>query len=185
MCRTSDFNFGQSTLFKKMNKLITEWKEFSKQKQDTNFDFLNWLKWRKNLNQVDQIANDSHTEVFSQIDCTKCANCCKTISPQVQKVDIARISEFLEISETEFSEKYLKLGDRNEFEMNALPCPFLKDDKCSIYEVRPTDCREYPHTNKKEITTRKYSLTANSEICPAVYHILEKMKARFNWRDRK
>ena len=69
--------------------------------------------------------------------------------------------------------------------MNALPCPFLKDDKCSIYEVRPKDCRDFPHTDKKEFTARRYLHTANTKACPAVFHIIETMKDRFNWRERK
>lgn len=168
-----------------MNKLIAEWKVFSAEKQDTNFDFMNWLKWRDNLNRVDQIAQESHEQVFAQIDCTKCANCCKTMSPLVQKDDITQISVFLGFSENEFIEKYLKLDDETEYEMNVKPCPFLEDDKCSIYEVRPTDCQEYPHSNKKEFTTRRNSMTANSEVCPAVYHILERMKKRFGWREKR
>jgi uncharacterized protein len=168
-----------------MEDLIEDWKQNAKRKEDATFDFLLWLKTYKSPNQVDRIANESHEEVFSCIDCTNCANCCKTLSPQVSQTDIKRISAFLQISETEFIEKYLKIGDENKYEMNALPCPFLKDDKCSIYEVRPTVCREYPHTDKKGFTSRKYMHIGNTEICPAVYHILETMKNKFGWRDKK
>ena len=168
-----------------MKDLIEEWQLNYKRKQDGIFDFLTWLKWQKNPNRVDRIAKESHDEVFSQIDCTKCANCCKTISPQVRKEDITRISSALEISENEFIKKYLKSGDRNEYEMNALPCPFLKEDKCSIYEVRPKDCRDFPHTNKKDFTHRRFMHTNNTEVCPAVYHIVEEMKNKFNWRERR
>lgn len=168
-----------------MDDLIKDWEENAKRKKDGIFDFLNRLKFHKSRNQVDRIAKESHNEVFSQIDCTKCANCCKTISPQVNQADIKRISTFLEISEKEFIEKYLKIGDEKEYEMNALPCPFLKDDKCGIYEVRPKTCQEYPHTNKKEFTTRRFMHTGNIEVCPAVYHIIETMKDRFNWRERR
>ena len=168
-----------------MKDLIKEWEENSERKQEVTFDFLNWLKWNKDPDQVDRIAQESHEEVFSQIDCTKCANCCKTISPQVSKTAIKRISSFLGIKENEFIEKYLQKDNENKFEMNALPCPFLKDDKCSIYEIRPKDCRDFPHTNKKEFPTRRYMHTGNIEVCPAVYHILETMKNRFNWREKR
>jgi Fe-S-cluster containining protein len=168
-----------------MIDLIEQWKQNKKRKKDENFDFLMWLKIYKSSGQADKIAKESHNEVFSIIDCTKCANCCKTVSPGVGKADVERISSFLQISEQAFIEKYLTTGDEQEYEMNALPCPFLKDDKCSIYEVRPTVCREYPHTDKKGFTTRKYMHSGNTEICPAVYHIFETMKDRFNWRKRR
>ena len=121
--------------------------------------------------ELDQQILLIETEIEKLIDCTQCANCCKTISPQVNKADIKRISAFLEIAETEFIEKYLKLDENEKHEMNALPCPFLKDDKCSIYEVRPKDCRDFPHTDKKEFTTRRYLHTANTKACPAVFPI--------------
>ena len=168
-----------------MNGLIEEWQQHAKRKENQNFDFLNWLKQRDSQNRVDAIAKESHEEVFSQIDCTKCANCCKTISPQVNKADIKRISAVLEISESEFIERYLKIDDENQYQMNSLPCPFLEDDKCSIYDVRPKDCQEYPHTNKTEFTHRRYLHISNTRVCPAVYHILETMKDRFNRRGKQ
>ena len=167
-----------------MKSLIEDWKQNAERKSDETFDFLLWLKVYKSDNQVDRIAKESHVETFSKIDCTDCGNCCKVFSPTVSQTDVTRISDFLKISEEAFIETYLKVRDDNEYEMNALPCPFLKDNKCSIYEIRPTVCREYPHTDKKEFTARKYMHSGNAEICPAVYHILESMKYEFRWRKR-
>jgi Fe-S-cluster containining protein len=160
-----------------MKELIEEWEQNAVRKVDENFDFLTSLKFYPDPNKVDRIAREAHDKVFSEIDCTKCANCCKTMRPQVSREDFERISSFLEISETEFIEKYLKKDDGGDkFEINTLPCPFLKDDKCSIYEVRPTDCQDFPHTNKKNFSRRRYMHTVNTETCPAVYHIIEGVK---------
>ena len=134
---------------------------------------------------MNRIADEAHQEFFSKIDCTNCANCCKTLSPQVTNTDIEPIASFLQISEAEFIEKYLKIGDENKYEMNALPCPFLEENKCTIYDIRQGVCREYPHTNKERFNHRRYTHIGNTEICPAVYHILETMKNRFGWRDKK
>ncbi len=58
------------------------------------------------------------------------------------------------------------------------PCPFLgTDDRCRIYSVRPTDCREYPHTNKKWFTSRTMAHASNALICPAVFWIVEQMRS--------
>lgn len=168
-----------------MKDLIEDWKQNAERKEDGNFDFLLWLKGYQDSDRVDRIAKESHNEVFSKIDCTKCANCCKVFSPTVSKTDIKRIASALQITKAEFIEKYLKMDDENEYEMNALPCPFLKDDKCSIYEIRPSVCQQYPHTNKKGFTTRKYMHIGNTLICPAVYHIFERMKNEFGWRNRR
>ncbi|MBI3601004.1 MAG: YkgJ family cysteine cluster protein [Nitrospinae bacterium] len=34
--------------------------------------------------------------------------------------------------------------DEGEQYFKNLPCSFLKDNKCTIYEDRPDDCREFP-----------------------------------------
>ena len=33
-------------------------------------------------------------------------------------------------------------------------CPFLKNSKCSIYKIRPLNCRKYPRTEKEHITSK-------------------------------
>lgn len=168
-----------------MKHLIEDWKQNAEQKNNENYDFLLWLKIHQYSEKIDEISIETHTKVFSQINCTDCANCCKVFSPQVNTTDIARISAFLQISEAEFIEKYLIKVEKSGYEMNALPCPFLQDNKCSFYEVRPIVCQEYPHTNKKDFKQRRFTHISNMEICPAVYHILEIMKNKFGWQNRK
>ncbi len=36
---------------------------------------------------LDRIVQDIHAEVFSEIDCTECANCCKTLGPLFTEAD--------------------------------------------------------------------------------------------------
>ncbi len=46
------------------------------------------------------------------------------------------------------------------------PCPFLTPTGlCSIYEIRPTDCRSWPITLAKKINGAQYSVDS---VCPAV-----------------
>jgi len=168
-----------------MKDLIEDWKQNAKRKNNENYDFLMWLKIHQNSDRIDEVSLETHNEVFSEIKCTDCANCCKVFSPPVNETDIERISAFLQISETEFVEKYLKTDDKGRYEMKALPCPFLKDNKCSIYEIRPIVCQEYPHTNKKDFKQLRFKHIGNTEVCPAVYHILETMKNKFGWRNQR
>ena len=59
------------------------------------------------------------------------------------------------------------------------PCPFLGDDnRCTIYEVRPTVCWEYPHTDKEGFNFRTMGVASNALVCPAVFWIVEQMKQR-------
>jgi len=57
------------------------------------------------------------------------------------------------------------------------PCPFLgDDDHCTIHDVRPVVCREYPHTDKEGFTSRTMGVAGNALVCPAVFWIVEQMK---------
>jgi hypothetical protein len=60
------------------------------------------------------------------------------------------------------------------------PCQFLnlKDNKCSIYAIRPVDCATFPHHTKKDFTEWVHVYKQNVEYCPATYKIVEKMMER-------
>ena len=63
--------------------------------------------------------------------------------------------------------------------MKALPCPFFgADNRCTIYEVRPADCVEYPHTDKEGFTFRTHGHANNALVCPAVFYIVEQMRMK-------
>jgi Fe-S-cluster containining protein len=64
--------------------------------------------------------------------------------------------------------------------LQEAPCTFLDDDNsCSIYDVRPKACREYPHTNRKKFIQLTGLTLKNTEICPAVFNIVEELKKKF------
>ena len=81
--------------------------------------------------------------------CTGCGKCC-TGSPGyvwVTEDEIIAISEYLNITIQEFSNKHLrKIGDRFSLRESAqtYDCTFLHENKCSIYKTRPKQCRTYP-----------------------------------------
>lgn len=130
------------------------------------------LRKRKSGN-YDDLISEVHDEVFSGINCLDCANCCKTHSPIILQKDMERISKHLHIKQNEFVSKYLLLDEEGDWVFYTIPCPFLlPDNKCSIYDVRPKACSEYPHTNRKKIYQIAELTLVNAEICPAVVPIL-------------
>lgn len=64
--------------------------------------------------------------------------------------DIERIAGLLNAPTAEFIETYLEANeDDGPYKARQKPCPFLSDDnRCTIHAVRPTVCRECPHTDK-------------------------------------
>ena len=112
---------------------IEYYHQLALQKQKEHRKVLANLK-KKPPKNLDKIAQQIHEEVFAEIDCTACANCCKTLGP---------------------------LGG---------------DNLCSIYDVRPKACREFPHTDRKKIHQINHLTIKNTLTCPAAYLFVEKLK---------
>lgn len=126
---------------------------------------------------IDDTFHQLHDEAFEKIDCLTCANCCKTTSPIFRDVDIDRIAKHLGMRPSHFTEKYLHIDEENDWVLNSSPCAFLgADNYCSIYDVRPKACRDYPHTDRKNMTQILDLTYRNTMVCPAVASIVEKMR---------
>ncbi|MDR2835295.1 MAG: YkgJ family cysteine cluster protein [Bacteroidales bacterium] len=127
--------------------------------------------------QLDELFNNFHEKEFANFDCLTCANCCKTLGPRLSNIDIERLAKNQKIKISDFFENYLKIDEDNDVIFNNLPCPFLMDDNyCSVYKNRPKACREYPHTNQKNIKSILKLCVKNSETCPVVKNIFLKLK---------
>ena len=140
--------------------------------------YLKWIKKAKKSNsrQLDDIFHSEHDQIFKKTDCLACANCCKTTSPIFRDVDIKRLSKRLKTSEGQFITDYLVKDSESDFVLKSSPCTFLdSDNKCFVYEDRPLACREYPHTNRKNMYQILDLTRKNMEVCPAVSQIMQKM----------
>jgi Fe-S-cluster containining protein len=127
---------------------------------------------------VDELFHTQHEQVFAAIDCLHCGNCCKTTPPLLLNEDINRISKHLNLSIKNFMDKYVVKDDDGDYVFKQTPCIFLgTDNYCSIYEVRPNACREYPHTNRKKMHQILDLTVKNAEICPAVARILDNIES--------
>ncbi len=128
--------------------------------------------------EVDDLIHSLHEQAFQNIDCLDCANCCKTTGPLLTDKDVVRISKQLNKKPQDFIEEFLRVDEDGDFIFQSLPCPFLDQDNfCSIYSVRPKACREYPHTDRPRQQQILKLTLKNTEVCPAVYQIVEQIKA--------
>lgn len=118
-----------------------------------------------------------HGRAFEEIDCLECANCCKTTSPIFRDIDIARLAKALHLRPAALIEKYLHLDAEGDYVLSTAPCPFLgEDNHCSVYADRPRACREYPHTDRKNMLGILALTVRNSLVCPAVGRILRNLR---------
>lgn len=87
-----------------------------------------------------------------RFECTQCGNCCSGAPGYVWLTtdDMQRMADYLKLSFDEFTRTYVRrVGNRFSLtEKFNYDCTFLtrKDGKigCSIYPVRPTQCRTWP-----------------------------------------
>ncbi len=153
-------------------------------KQKEHSKILQQIK-KKTPKNLDYITQDLHDEVFERIDCLQCANCCKTTGPLFTEKDIERISKFLRMKVADFEQQFLRVDEDQDKVLQKVPCYFLNlDNTCSIYDVRPKACREFPHTDRKKLFQINHLTIKNAVICPAVYEFLEKLPEKLSNQKR-
>jgi uncharacterized protein len=139
-------------------------------------NYLKWLRVKKNP-KLDEIMQKAHDDTFEEQDCLTCANCCKTTSPIFYTKDIERAAKALRMKAIDFEQQYLRIDGDKDYVLRSSPCPFLMDDNyCGIYDSRPTACREYPHTDRKNFYQITELTFQNVSVCPAVVSMLEKVE---------
>ena len=131
----------------------------------------------RNPKRLDELFARIHGEVFEHVDCLECGNCCKTISPRWMDRDIDTTAKFLNMHPKTFKLTYLELDEDEDYVCKKTPCPFLEqDNRCFIYEARPKACREYPHTDSKNMRGLLVIARKNIPVCPAVFEIVERVR---------
>jgi uncharacterized protein len=136
-------------------------------------------RWKRKVpSGLDVTVQDLHEKVFSKLNCLDCANCCKKLGPRITSRDIERLAAFLKIRESKFVEKYTRIDEDGDCIFQNMPCPFIDSSNyCLVYEARPKACREYPHTDQRKFHKILDLTINNTFVCPAVYEIVENLKA--------
>ena len=101
--------------------------------------------------------------------CTQCGNCC-TGAPGyvwITVPELYRMAEFLGMDDREFARKYVRKanGRLSLIERPNGDCIFYEKG-CSIYPVRPTQCRAFPFW--REILQRPSNWEHAGTECPGI-----------------
>lgn len=97
--------------------------------------------------------------------CSQCGNCCKEVTINVSSSDILRWHK------TERTDILLEVSWIHNYPRNNTggfyiakttfnpkqPCPFLKDNICSIHDTKPRACKDYPFSHDEAL-----------QDCPAI-----------------
>src|SRR5437868_1636414 len=155
-----------------MYTALTRIKKNNQQKKNL-LRFLRGLTHRK-VKSLDTKAIELNKDAFTKIDCLKCANCCKTMHPTWKKSEVKRVAEHFGMTYKEYFNKYLVLEEGDIMNKKA-PCQHLgKDNMCSIYDIRPSDCMGFPHTQNKGFKLYiSGTHIQNMDYCPITMHVVE------------
>ena len=155
--------------------------------EDENWRFRAYLKGSDlSIAALDRLVWRQLGEVARQIDCCACANCCRVMSPQLSARDIRRLADHLGIQKAQLINDYLRPSDeKGKYALAQTPCRFLHEQRCSVYDARPDDCRSFPHLQKREFRSRLMGVIENCSICPIVYNVFERLKLELWGRRRR
>ena len=121
-------------------------------------------------------------EIESNIDCRACANCCRIAETDLNERDVERLARYLGFSPKEFIEQYTTISvfEENETILRRRDngCIFLSGNDCTVYEVRPDTCRNFPHLvrGSGSLESRMWHMPDRATYCPIVYNSLEEFK---------
>lgn len=87
----------------------------------------------------------------------------------LDKNDRKEMAKFFKMKLGEFTKEYCDVSDgyyRLKTQPNEEDCMFLEDNKCSIYQARPTQCRTWPFW--PEVLNAKSWKKEVADFCPGI-----------------
>ena len=126
---------------------------------------------------IDAIADSIAQPIIDSIDCKECGNCCRNLDVQLGEDDLERLANGIHVPIAEIRENVLiQASDDPDIVgiFKAKPCSFLKGNLCSVYEHRPTSCRDYPQFTP-DFRWMLGWMIEGAHLCPIIYNVLLQM----------
>jgi Fe-S-cluster containining protein len=147
----------------------------TKNREQENEEFISFLK-TQDSEKTDALVHQLNKEISPKIDCTKCGNCCKTLMINVTEQEADNLSHHLQQSRAFFDKEYIEKGSSGMMLMNKIPCHFLHENKCTVYEYRPAGCREFPALHLPQFNKRLFTIFMHYDRCPIIFNVVEQLK---------
>lgn len=132
---------------------------------------------------IDALVNEVAAPIIEAIDCTQCANCCRSLDVYLTPPDAERLAAGIDVPLAALldgpieRERAQAEGEWGVFRQR--PCAFLRGNLCSVYEYRPESCRIYPVFTPDFRWTLEDTL-AGAGLCPIIYNVLSAMVERID-----
>jgi len=143
--------------------------------EEQHLHFRDFLRSRDS-DQIDDMVHRLNDEITPQVDCTACGNCCRSLMINITPDETEKLAVFLEMPLEDMKEKYVETSLGGDMVLNQIPCHFLSGTRCSIYENRFTECREFPHLHRDHFRDRLFGTLMHYGSCPIIYNVVERLK---------
>lgn len=125
---------------------------------------------------LDAVVIEQITPILAAIDCTQCANCCRSLTVYLTPNDADRLLPVIDVPLSAILDHESAALVDEWAVFRQRPCAFLREQLCGIYPHRPTTCREYPVVTP-DFRWLLSDLIEGASICPILYNLLNRVEA--------
>jgi uncharacterized protein len=154
--------------------------QLAAERENENDAFRSFLKQQDGA-MIDKKVFRLNESVSAGVDCTTCGNCCKSLMINVTEKEAQNLSAPLQLTLEEIKEKYLEVSPGGKMVISRIPCHFLSGTKCSIYQHRFEGCREFPHLDRPNFTSRLFGTLMYYGTCPIIFNVIESLKEELDF----
>ncbi len=140
-----------------------------------NDEFQGFLR-QINSQELDNAVFSLSETISPQIDCTSCGNCCKSLMVNIDEAEANNLAKHLGQTRENFDEAYISKGESGRMVINSIPCHFLVENSCSVYEHRFAGCREFPAFHIPDFNKRLFTTYMHYDRCPIIFNVMENLK---------
>jgi uncharacterized protein len=154
-------------------------------KEEENISFRDFLS-AQSSSEIDAMVFALNKKHEALIDCTTCGNCCRSLMINLEAGDSERLSSHLQMTNVNFKTTYVECSSSGEIEiMNTIPCHFLSENKCTVYEARPSECREFPGLHRENFIGRSFATFMHYDRCPIIHDVIEDLKIETGFTNKE
>ncbi len=140
-----------------------------------NSDFTLFLK-QLNKSNLDETVHELNSIITPQINCTTCGNCCKSLMIVVEEEEAEKVATHLQLTRENFDAQFIEKGSNGMMLINKIPCHFLTDNKCTVYEHRFAGCKEFPAMHLANFKDRLFTTFMHYNRCPIIFNVVQELK---------
>ena len=94
----------------------------------------------------------------------------------IDDAEATNLAQHLGKTRDAFDEAYISKGESGRMVINSIPCHFLVENSCSVYEHRFAGCREFPAFHIPDFNKRLFTTYMHYDICPIIFNVMENLK---------